>query len=48
MPVFGGSVAENPTFSIVPIEGEEFTKRLLTPFRKPNLSCSSGNDTTSI
>jgi hypothetical protein len=25
-------VAENPTFSIVPIEGEEFTKRLLTPF----------------
>jgi hypothetical protein len=31
MPVFGGSVAENPTISIVPIEGEEFTKRLLTP-----------------
>ena len=34
MPVFGGSVAENPTFSIVPIEGEEFTKRLLTPFQE--------------
>jgi len=32
MPIFGGSVAENPTISIVPIEGEEFTKRLLTPF----------------
>lgn len=32
LPVFGGSVAENPTISIVPIEGEEFTKRLLTPF----------------
>jgi len=34
MPVFGGSVAENPTISIVPIEGEEFTKRLLTPFQE--------------
>ena len=31
-PVFGTLLAENPTFSIVPIEGEEFTKRLLTPF----------------
>jgi hypothetical protein len=31
-PIFGTVVAENPTFSIVPIEGEEFTKRLLTPF----------------
>jgi hypothetical protein len=34
MPIFGGSVAENPTFSIAPIEGEEFTKRLLTPFQE--------------
>ena len=34
MPIFGGSVAENPTISIVPIEGEEFTKRLLTPFQE--------------
>src|SRR5262245_15084679 len=34
LPIFGGSVAENPTFSIVPIEGEEFTKRLLTPFQE--------------
>ena len=34
VPFFGGSVAENPTISIVPIEGEEFTKRLLTPFRE--------------
>ena len=32
MPIFGGSMAENPTISMVPIEGEEFTKRLLTPF----------------
>jgi len=31
-PIFGTVLAENPTFSIVPIEGEEFTKRLLTPF----------------
>jgi hypothetical protein len=31
-PVFGTMVAKNSTFSIVPIEGEEFTKRLLTPF----------------
>ena len=34
LPLFGGSVAENPTISIVPIEGEEFTKRLLTPFQE--------------
>ena len=34
MPIFGGSVAENPTISIAPIEGEEFTKRLLTPFHE--------------
>jgi hypothetical protein len=34
MPIFGGSAAENPTISIVPIEGEEFTKRLLSPFQE--------------
>ena len=34
MPIFGGSVAENPTISIAPIEGEEFTKRLLNPFQE--------------
>ncbi len=34
LPVFGGSVAENPTISIAPIEGEEFTRRLLTPFQE--------------
>lgn len=37
LPIFGGSVAENPTISIVPIEGEEFTKRLLTPFEEGKL-----------
>lgn len=30
-PIFGGSAAENPTLSIYPIEGEEFTRRLMTP-----------------
>ncbi len=34
VPFFGGSVAENPTISIAPIEGEDFTKRLLTPFEE--------------
>jgi hypothetical protein len=34
MPIFGGSLAENPTISIVPMEGEEFTKRLLTPYQE--------------
>ena len=34
LPTFGGSVAENPTISIVPIAGEEFTQRLLTPFHQ--------------
>jgi hypothetical protein len=38
LPIFGGSVAENPTFSIVPIGGEEFTKRLLTPFHQSKLT----------
>ncbi|MCB1935473.1 MAG: hypothetical protein KDF59_05985 [Nitrosomonas sp.] len=38
MPIFGGSVAESPTFTIVPIEGEEFTKRLLTPFHQNKLT----------
>ncbi|MBA4142797.1 MAG: hypothetical protein H0X43_07280 [Nitrosospira sp.] len=38
MPIFGGSVGESPTISIVPIEGEEFTKRLLTPFQHSKLT----------
>src|SRR5262245_19970340 len=32
LPIFGGSAEENPTFSIAPMQGEEFTKRLLTAF----------------
>ena len=38
LPTFGGSIAENPTISIVPIAGEEFTKRLLTPFHQSKLT----------
>lgn len=38
MPIFGGGVAESPTISIVPIEGEDFTKRLLTPFSQSKLT----------
>jgi hypothetical protein len=37
-PVFGGTISENPTISIVPIEGEEFTRRLLTPFQESKLT----------
>jgi len=29
----GGSASENPTFSITPLSGEDFTKRVATPFR---------------
>jgi hypothetical protein len=38
LPVFGGSVAENPTISIAPIEGEEFSQRLLSPFHEAKLT----------
>lgn len=37
-PIFGASVSENPTISIIPIEGEDFTKRLLTPFQETKLT----------
>jgi hypothetical protein len=37
-PIFGGSWTDNPTFSIVPVEGEEFTRRLLTPFPESTLT----------
>lgn len=29
---FGASASENPTFSIVPVSGKEFTERIATPF----------------
>ena len=37
LPLVNSTVAENPTISIVPVEGEEFTKRLLTPFEESKL-----------
>ncbi len=37
-PIFGGTVSENPTISIVPIEGEEFTRRLLAPLQESKLT----------
>lgn len=36
-PILGATIAENPTITIVPIEGEEFTQRLLTPFKEHRL-----------
>ena len=36
----GASASENPTFSIIPISGEEFTKRILTPFEETTLNFS--------
>jgi hypothetical protein len=38
MPIFGGSVSENPTISIVPMEGEEFTRRMLTPLSEDKVT----------
>ena len=32
----GGSASENPTFSISPLSGEDFTKRIATPFQDSN------------
>lgn len=34
----GSSAAENPTVNIIPIQGEEFTKRLLTPITDETIS----------
>ncbi len=31
-PIFGGSISENPTITIVPLDEEEFNQRVLTPF----------------
>jgi hypothetical protein len=37
-PIFNGIWTDNPTFSIVPLEGEEFTRRLLTPYPESTLT----------
>lgn len=38
VPLIGGSAEENPTVSIVPLQGDEFTQRLLTPFQEGKLT----------
>lgn len=38
MPILGSSVAENPTISMVPIDEEEFTKRLLATIQENKLT----------
>lgn len=37
-PNLSGSIEENPTVSISPMQGEEFTQRLLTPFQEQKLT----------
>ncbi|MFZ4699624.1 MAG: hypothetical protein ACOYMG_06200, partial [Candidatus Methylumidiphilus sp.] len=38
LPLFGIAASENPTISIVPMEGEEFTERLLTPLQESKMT----------
>ena len=38
VPLLGSSAEENPTVSISPMQGEEFTQRLLTPFQEQKLT----------
>jgi hypothetical protein len=49
-PVFGASAEENPTISIAPMQGDEFTQRLLTPFpeQKLTLLLRQGYDVDSL
>jgi len=41
-PVVNATVAENPTITIVPMEGEEFTQRLLTPMDESRVTALLG------
>lgn len=38
VPLIGSSAEENPTVSISPMQGDEFTQRLLTPFQEQRLT----------
>ncbi len=38
VPLLGAGAEENPTVSISPMQGEEFTQRLLTPFQEQKLT----------
>jgi len=38
LPLFGIAASESPTVSIIPMEGEEFTRRLLTPIQESKMT----------
>jgi len=38
VPILNAGIEENPTISIAPMQGEEFTQRLLTPFQEQKLT----------
>jgi hypothetical protein len=38
VPLLGGTREESPTVSIVPMQGDEFTQRLLTPFQEQKVT----------
>jgi hypothetical protein len=38
LPTLGGSAEENPTITLAPMQGDEFTQRLLTPFPEQKLT----------
>src|SRR5262249_20881045 len=38
LPTLGGLSEENPTISLAPMQGDEFTQRLLTPFPEERLT----------
>lgn len=38
MPILGAGASENPTISIIPMQGEEFTQRMLAPLTEDKLA----------
>lgn len=50
VPLIGASAEENPTIGILPMQGDEFTQRLLTPFpdQKLTLLLRQGYDVDSL
>jgi hypothetical protein len=40
----GASASENPTITIIPVEGRDFTQRMLTPLRAAKILFLSGQD----
>jgi len=37
LPIFGTSAEENPTITLIPIEGEEYNERILSPMTETQL-----------